>query len=110
MKELDFITIGSRIRERRTELKITQEHISNMLEVNPSHISNIENGRANPSLSALVKIANILECSVDFFLRDEYTFTDKDKNISSIDQQLANKLKMCDTEKKKKILKIIDII
>ncbi|MBO5155437.1 MAG: helix-turn-helix transcriptional regulator [Eubacterium sp.] len=26
-------------------------------------LSNIENGRANPSLTVLIRIANILECS-----------------------------------------------
>lgn len=74
MTDLDFKTIGANIRKRRTELHITQEFIANQLDVNPSHISNIECGRANPSLTALVKIANILRCSVDYFIREEYTY------------------------------------
>ena len=68
MTDLDFKAIGLKIKERRKAVGITQEYIANALEVNPSHISNIENGRANPSLTALVKIANILECSVDYFI------------------------------------------
>ena len=71
MKDLDFKAIGLKIKERRQAVGITQEYISNVLEVNPSHISNIECGRANPSLTALVKIANILECSVDYFISGE---------------------------------------
>ena len=42
MADLDFKAIGLKIKERRQQLGITQEHIANVLEVNPSHISNIE--------------------------------------------------------------------
>ena len=65
MTDLDFKAIGLNIKERRQQLGITQEHIANVLKVNPSHISNTECGRANPSLTALIKIANILKCSGD---------------------------------------------
>ena len=74
MTDLDFRTIGLKIKERRLSQGITQEVIANHLDVNPSHISNIENGRANPSLTALIKIANVLQCSVDCFINAEYTY------------------------------------
>lgn len=110
MTDLDFKTIGLKIKERRKQLGETQEHIANMLEVNPSHISNIECGRANPSLTALVKIANILECSVDYFISDEYTFkTDKNKE-KTLDDKIMDKIKNCDSDKKQRILKMIDIL
>ena len=110
MTDLDFKTIGLKIKERRQAVGITQEHISNELEVNPSHISNIECGRANPSLTALVKIANILECSVDYFLGEEYTYKiDKDKE-KTLDDKIMDKLKYCDAEKKTKVLKMIDLL
>ena len=110
MTDLDFKVIGARIKERRQSLKVTQEFIANQLDVNPSHISNIEGGRANPSLTALVKIANILQCSVDCFISEEYTYkVDKEKE-KTLDDKIMDKLKTCDTDKKNKILKIIDII
>ena len=62
MNDLDFKAIGLKIKERRKSLGITQESIANALDVNPSHISNIECGRANPSLTTLIKIANLLQC------------------------------------------------
>lgn len=110
MKDLDFHRIGNQIRKRRLECVITQEIIANQLDVNPSHISNIENGRANPSLTVLVKIANILECSVDFFIEQEYTYTRDHKPRHTIDNEIAKKLRSCDHETKEKILKIIDIL
>ncbi|MGN0408409.1 MAG: helix-turn-helix domain-containing protein [Bacteroides sp.] len=110
MTDLDFKAIGLKIKERRQAVGITQEHIANELEVNPSHISNIECGRANPSLTALVKIANILECSVDYFISGEYTYKiDKNKE-KSLDDKIMEKIKYCDTDKKTKVLKIIDLL
>lgn len=109
MEELDFKTIGRKIKERRKSIGITQEAIANILDVNPSHISNIECGRANPSLTALVKIANILQCSVDYFISEEYTFNTANID-SNIDDMIIDKIKYFDINKKNKILKMIDII
>ncbi len=110
MTDLDFKTIGANIKKRRQALGITQEYIANILDVNPSHISNIECGRANPSLTALVKIANILHCSVDDFISKEYTYKVDFPQTSTIDEQLMKKLNFCTNETKEKILKIIDIL
>lgn len=110
MTDLDFKTIGLKIKERRQSQGITQEYIANQLDVNPSHISNIECGRANPSLTALVKIANILNCSVDYFINGEYTFKINTSEVTSLDSQIMDKLKYCDIDKKSRILKMIDLL
>ena len=110
MTDLDFREIGLKIKERRQIQGITQEYIANILDVNPSHISNIECGRANPSLTALVKIANILQCSVDYFISGEYTFdVDKDREMT-LDAQIMEKLKYFDYDKKCRVLKMIDLL
>lgn len=110
MTNLDFKKIGFKIKERRQALNITQEYIANQLDVNPSHISNIECGRANPSLTALIRIANILTCSVDCFINDEYTFQPDTNDETSLDAKIINKLKYCDADKKERILKMIDLL
>jgi transcriptional regulator with XRE-family HTH domain len=110
MTDLDFKAIGLKIRERRQAVGITQEAIANKLDVNPSHISNIECGRANPSLTALVKIANILQCSVDYFINGEYTYKINKDEEKNLDIQIMEKLRYCDTNKKIKVLKMIDLL
>lgn len=110
MIDLNFKVIGIKIRKRRKALGITQEMIANKLDVNPSHISNIECGRANPSLTALVQIANILECSVDCFISDEYTFDTNKATDNNLDNMIMEKIKYYDPNKKDKILKMIDIL
>lgn len=108
--ELDFKAIGLKIKERRLTVGITQECVANQLDVNPSHISNIERGHSHPSLTTLVQIANILQCSVDYFISGEYTYKiDKDK-IETLDDKIMDKLKYCDSNKKAKIIKMIDLL
>lgn len=107
---MDFITIGRKIKSRRKAVGITQETIADILDVNASHICNIECGRAHPSLTVLVKIANILQCSVDCFLNEEYTYKIDQTDNHSLDEEINDKLKLCDTDKKLKICKIIDIL
>lgn len=110
MSDLDFKAIGLKIRERRLSQGVTQESIANHLDVNPSHISNIECGRANPSLTALVKIANLLHCSVDYFISGEYTYNIDEENSKTLDKEILDKLKYCNIDKKQKISKMIDLL
>lgn len=110
MTDLDFKAIGLKIKERRQSQGITQEMVANHLDVNPSHISNIECGRANPSLTALIKIANLLHCSVDYFISREYTFTAEKEKEKTLDDKIMDKLKYCDSDTKNKVLKMIDLL
>ena len=110
MEDLDFKAIGMKIKERRKMQGITQEAVASLLGVNPSHISNIECGRANPSLTALVKIANILECSVDFFISGEYIYKPGKGREETLDDKIMDKLKYCDINKKARVLKMIDLL
>lgn len=108
MSEPDFCRIGKKIKEKRMSLGYKQEYVAEILNVNPSHISNIECGRANPSLTLLIKIADILKCSVDYFINEEYSFTPETSD--DLDERLLAVLKYMSRENKKKILKIIEIL
>ena len=106
MNNLDYRVIGKKIRARRKALDITQEQVAEYLDVNPSHISNIETGRAHPSLVALINIANCLRCSIDVFIDGEYTFN-KDLGI---EEMIISKLNLSDNDTKEKIFQIISIL
>lgn len=58
------MNIGNIIKERRNVLNITQEYLSDMSGVGLRTIVEIENGRGNPSLITLSKIADILGMEV----------------------------------------------
>ncbi len=110
MKGLNFKEIGLKIKERRKSIGITQEYIAELINENKSHNKNKKCKHANPSLTALVKIANILECSVDYFIGGEYTYDRRSSTEQSLDEQILEKLKYCDPEKKHRILKMIDLL
>lgn len=110
MKGLDFKRIGLKIKEIRKSRNLTQEYIGNRLDVNASHISNIEGGRAHPSLTALVQIANVLECSIDCFLKDEYTFDADGAKTHDLEDQIIEKIRYFSPERKEKVLKMLDLL
>ena len=62
----------NRVRELRKSRKWTQEKFGDLLEVSRQTINSIENGRYDPSLTLALKIAHILEDSVEniFVLSD----------------------------------------
>lgn len=110
MKDLNYITIGTKIKERRKSLRRTQEFLANALDVNASHICNIEAGRSSPSLTALINIANALECSVDYFIDAEYHYPIDLMEKDNIDKQIMRYLQYCDYDTKYKIYEIMKVL
>lgn len=65
---VDYQDIGQRIKRFRMEQGLTQERLSEMIGVGPSHMSHIESGSAVPSLEVFISILNALNCSADELL------------------------------------------
>jgi transcriptional regulator with XRE-family HTH domain len=61
--------LGENLRRLRLKKKLSQGDLSKKLNVNRAYISNIENGRMNPTLSTLEKIAGALEISSSELLK-----------------------------------------
>ena len=60
--------LGKRIKEIRKFKGLTQEQLSEMIELETSSLSGIESGRFYPSLHVLEKIASALDVElIDFF-------------------------------------------
>lgn len=68
--ELDYKAIGKRIKIARIKADLTQERLAELVEISPSHMSNIETGTTRVSLTAIVSLANALSVTVDDFLCD----------------------------------------
>ena len=102
MDNLNFKRIGEKLRTIRLSKNLTQEYIANAVDINTSHISNIENNRVKVSLSTLVQICNALDTTVDYFLSEEYS-----DSSSAIEQDILHELHACSNETKEHILKII---
>lgn len=55
--------LGKRLRELRKRKSITQERLSELIDVDPTTISNIENGKNYPAMNNLVNIVDVLGIS-----------------------------------------------
>lgn len=63
--------IGNRIRERRKQLRMTQEELGGDV-LTKSAVSQIELGKVVPSIETLAYIADRLGRPMSFFLEDRY--------------------------------------
>ncbi len=78
-----------RLRGLREKRNITQVRLSTELEVSQETISAYENGKAEPKIDKLIKIANFLNTSTDYLLGridDESPLVDLANNV--VDEQL----------------------
>ena len=56
--------LGENLRKIRLKKNMSQGDLATALSVDRAYISNIENGRMNPTLSTLEKIAGVLKISI----------------------------------------------
>ena len=60
------------IKEMRTEMGLTQDDLSERLEVSRQTIISLEKGRYNPSLTLAFKLAKLFNCRIeDIFTPEE---------------------------------------
>ena len=67
----DHAQMGERLRAVRRARGLSLRELAKQLDVSPSLISQVETGRASPSVSTLYAIAQVLSVSVDDLLFDE---------------------------------------
>lgn len=65
---IDYKDIGQRIKAKRTQRGMTQEALSELVGIGPSHMSHIESGSTVPSFEVFISILNALDCSSDELL------------------------------------------
>lgn len=68
--ELNYEALGERINRIRKEKGITQSVLAERVGIEPSNISHIERAASKVGLGTLVKIANVLECTLSDLLCD----------------------------------------
>lgn len=66
--DIDMESVGNRIKSRRKEMQLTQTDIFNMCGIRSGALSRIENGTSVPSVILFYRIAQILECDMQWLL------------------------------------------
>lgn len=61
--------LGQNLKRIRTEKGISQGEIARILETDKGFVSNIENGKTNPTLATITRIAKAVGVSTDELLK-----------------------------------------
>lgn len=61
---------GIRIKELRTEKKLSQESLANSAEIDRTYIQSIEKGKRNVSIITVEKLANALNVSIETLFKN----------------------------------------
>lgn len=102
--EINYHTVGLRVRRFRLERKITQEELAFRINTSAAYISNIERGRKKPSLEKLAEIAEVLGVT----LNDLIYSASSGYSISN--KELNEMISLCTPEKQQLLFKSLSTI
>ena len=77
---IDYGSIGDRIRYIRTQKGMSQEELAEFADVSPVYISNVERGEKSVSLKVVIAVANALNVTADTLLIDSITALSEKRN------------------------------
>lgn len=84
---MDSISFGNKVRKYRKLNNLTQEKLSEMIDITPNYMSHIERGKVVSTVDKIIKIANILNVTPDILLQDSIKkITKKDDEIAALIQ------------------------
>lgn len=99
---IDKILFGKKLRELRENRGLTQEELSNMLNIEWQHVSRLENGKNLPSCSILMSIAEIFDIDIRQLMNYEHLSKEND-----INKLIQNLLDLATNEQKVLFYKIL---
>ena len=94
--DIDMISVGQRIKDRRKELNLTQTDVYHQTGIASGALSQIENGSRSPSIMIFYKLAVALDCSTDWLLTGKSTdsnnsvFSESEENIIEMYRELSD--------------------
>ena len=96
-------SIGKRIQEIRKKKGLSQDALSEIIDLSTHHLSALERGVYNIKLSVLVKILNALDCSADEVFSD---VVNKSSHVKA--NELSERLATLSKEEQQKIFDVVD--
>lgn len=90
-KTSNRMQLGQIIQKLRTDRKLSQKAVALSVGIDRGQYSRIENGKVEPTLGTLRKIAEALEISLGDFFADQQPL-----DINSFDKSLVDRLRLID--------------
>ena len=84
-KKQENIQIGFRVKQAREAAGLTQERLSELLDVTAQYLSGVERGAVGLSVPVLIRLCSVLLVSSDYILTGDTDYTD----VTSISARLS---------------------
>ena len=65
---VQYAAMGQRIRQRRRELRLTQERLAERVDVSASFVGHLERAEKIPSLDTVARICHCMDMSMDYLV------------------------------------------
>ncbi|MCL2204548.1 MAG: helix-turn-helix domain-containing protein [Defluviitaleaceae bacterium] len=86
--KITYFEIGARIAARRKELHMTQEKLTEKIDMSINQLSNLENSHSLPTIETLMKLCEALRVTPDYFLLGvSHGKNTENQHISAITQK-----------------------
>ena len=100
---IDFKRMGAIIKEARKNAGLTQEQLSEIIDVTPAFVGHIERGERSVSLKTLFAVADELNISFDYLLSKNVILDETQQTIKSFENLINGK----SVEAQKAVLDIV---
>ena len=104
MNQIDYENLGTRMKELRIKMKLTQAEVARALNVTPGYISNVENNRTAMSLRILI-YARLLNSSLDSLIGR----IDSEYRETALDREISEQVHKLEIPQKQKLLKTMKV-
>lgn len=101
------MSIGTRIKECREKLEITQEELANLLGVSKGAIGNYESGIGYPKVENMTKLFKILKTDANYLFQDEI-MSKNNEQLTRLEEQHIKKYRTLDEYGKEAIDNLLD--
>ena len=104
--DVSMESIGERIKARRKELQLTQTDIFEMCGIRSGALSRIENGTSVPSIILFYRIAEVLQCDMNWLMTG-VSSNMKNKVFSEYEEDLLNGFRQLDQDDQEELMGLL---
>ncbi|MDD2627392.1 MAG: helix-turn-helix transcriptional regulator [Clostridia bacterium] len=104
---MNYIKLGQKIKYERLINRLTQEGLGELTDITSSYVGQIERGERKLTIGKLVRIANVLNVSVDYLLFDD---EEKDLGKRGLKDKLEVFMKKLKEKDKEMVIDIIKVV
>ena len=90
-KDIDYAKIGNRIRIEREKFNMTRENLSELLNISPYFLGQIERGERKMSINTLINVSECLHISLDYLFFEHVNINANNNALHSLINKCSEK-------------------